>query len=262
MERPSSPKRDQREITRIVPTFDRDHPNGLLHRCLNQPQDAGCELLHAGNGSASLFHVGQGAFPVEADRSAQKALRIKPAEDQIRIRNGYLFSTAKTDRSRRRPGGLWSHTQHAPCVETRQRSATRPGGMDIQHRHADGNIRDNRLRGKLRTAPLRIDQANVSRSAPHIETNDAIESRQARHAVGAHDSARRSRQHRSHRLFRSQPRRYGAAGRLHNIQAALKLLVNIPRQLPHVVSDDAGKIRVGDHRRCPLIFPEFRQNPM
>ncbi len=120
MERPSSPKRDQCEITRVVPTFDRDHPNGLLHRGFNQPQDPGCELLHACDGSPSLFHVCEGAFTVEADCAAQKTFGVKPAQNQIGIRHGYLFTTAKTDRSRRRPGGLRSYTKHATGIEAGQ----------------------------------------------------------------------------------------------------------------------------------------------
>ncbi len=201
------------------------------------------------------------ALPIEPHSSAQKAVLVQPPKQKVRIGNGGHGSAAKTDRPRLRSRRLRSHAQHAAGIEAGNRSASGPGGMNVQHGHAYRHAGHHRFARQLRAPGGRIGQENIGRCAAHIEADDALEAGPAGHLAGADHSARRPRQHRAHRLRRRAPRRDDAARGLHHVHAAAGVVAgHALLQMQQIALHPGREIRIDHGGRCPLILAKLGQN--
>ncbi len=114
--------------------------------------------------------------------SAEKAGWIEAAEKQIGVGDGGQGATAETDGAGIGASGFGTDAQHAAAVEAGKGTAAGARGVNLQHRHADGNAGDHRFAGAADTALGRIGEENIGRGAAHVEADDAVEARGLRDA--------------------------------------------------------------------------------
>src|ERR1700749_2981129 len=93
----SPAKRHQRELPGVVPAFDRNYANGLLHLRFHHAQYACGELLGCLERSLLFVHDLLHPLPIELHSAAQKAALVQPAQQQVRVGNGGQDSPAKTN---------------------------------------------------------------------------------------------------------------------------------------------------------------------
>src|ERR1700751_2810275 len=100
MQSASTAECNQDELAGIVAALNRDHANGLLHRCIHHPDDA-CSQLFEREVRAPLFKPladnSAGALDIQREFSAQKTMCGKPPQQEIGIRDRGLSASAVAD---------------------------------------------------------------------------------------------------------------------------------------------------------------------
>ena len=137
------------------------------------------------------------AFEIESEVSAQKALRLQPAEQQVGIRHRGLDAAAIADRTGIGSGRFGTDPQRSAGVEAGDGASAGAYSMDVEHGHADGEAGN---LGLAAGAGFAINQRNIGGSAAHVEGDDSVEAAAARHGSGAYHSARRPGEHGAHRF--------------------------------------------------------------
>ena len=184
MQSSSAAEADQREVTRVVATLDRNHAKGALHGCVGNGDDAPREIerlfepcvagvVPAGRAPQEFGEALLGRPRVEPVRSSQEVVRIEPAENQVRVRHRRsLAATTVAHWSGHRTRAFRADAQGATRVETRERPATRAHGMNVKHRDCHGQTTQRGLVGRASRAP---EQANVGRSSAHVKADAALD---------------------------------------------------------------------------------------
>ena len=86
---PAPAKGHQRKVARIVPSFDRDGPDGPLHVRVGDADHApGSRLQRQAELPGQVLHPGPGALQVERHAAPQKVIGIQAAQNQVRIGHG------------------------------------------------------------------------------------------------------------------------------------------------------------------------------
>ena len=106
------------------------------------------------------------ALEIESEVSAQKALRLQPAEQQVGIRHRGLGAAAVTDRTGIGSGGFRADPQRSAGVEARDGASAGAYSMNVEHGHADGEAGN---LGLAAGAGFAIDQRNVGGGSAHVE---------------------------------------------------------------------------------------------
>ena len=169
--------------------------------------------------------------------------RSDTAQHHVRIGHRRFRARAVTCGARIRARALRPHSQKSARIDARDRSAARAHGVNIEHRDADRIAVDRRLRGMARDA---VNQAHVGRCAAHIESQHASEPAGARGFQRSHQSARRTGQHRAHRMLPRIASRKEPAVRLHDryapsLRRALQLSEIALHQRTDVSIDQRGR---------------------
>ena len=135
------------------------------------------------------------ALEIQSEISAQKALRLQPAEQQIGIRHRGLGAAAITDRTGIGSGGFGPDPQRSAGVEAGDGASAGAYSMNVEHGYADGEAGN---LGLAAGAGFAVHQRNIGGSAAHVERDDSVEAAAARHGRGADHSARRPGEHGAH----------------------------------------------------------------
>ena len=162
-------KGHQRELSRIVAALDGDHAYGFLHGGVDHSDDSGGELFQRKLRSLSLEPLGDQAaraLEIESEISAQKALRLQPAEKQIGICHRGLGAATVADRAGIGSGGFGPNAQGSAGVEAGDGASAGAYGMYVEHGHADGEAGN---LGLAAGAGLAVYQRNIGGSAAHVE---------------------------------------------------------------------------------------------
>src|ERR1700733_12453024 len=124
--------------------------------------------------------------------AADQLISRDAAQHDVRVGNGGLLTNSVTGRARIGARALRADAQQPTFVHSRDRSAAGAHGMDVEHGNAHRETVDGGFHGFARLA---IAQAYVGGRSPHVEAEDARESRQARGFERSHYSAGRSGKH-------------------------------------------------------------------
>ena len=89
-----------------------------------------------------LLREAAGAFEIEGEVSAEKALRLQAAEKQIGVGDGGLGAAAVADGAGIGSGGFGADAESAGGVEAGEGASARADGVDVEHGHADGESGD------------------------------------------------------------------------------------------------------------------------
>ena len=176
-------KRNQGKLPRIVAAFDGDHAYGFLHGGVDDPDDSRGELFRRKLGPMPFEPFADQAacaLEVQSEISAEKALRLQPAEKQVGIRHRGLGAAAVADRAGIGSGGFGTDPQRSGGVEAGDGAAARADGVNVEHGHANGQS------GNL---GLAAGAASPSTSATSVEvppiSKEMIRSKPLRRAMAA-----------------------------------------------------------------------------
>ncbi len=114
------------------------------------------------------------ARQIELERAAQQARFRQMPENQIGIRDSGFRSTPIADRPGIGSGAFRADAQRAGAIEPRERAASGPYGMNVEHGHGHRHSRNKTFgRRSQRISAFAVQQRNVRRRAAHIERNQA-----------------------------------------------------------------------------------------
>ena len=154
MQRAAPAKCNQREVSRIVATLDRNNANGLLHRGLDDAQNPRGKLFDRTETSLRLVHILHHPFAVELDGTSQEAVRIEPPKRKIGIGDGRLSAAPEADRPGIGARRFRADAQQPASIEARDRASAGAGSMDVEHRNADRDARHHGLVADPRTTGI------------------------------------------------------------------------------------------------------------
>ncbi len=169
MEPARAAESDQRELSRIVAVLNRDHAYRLFHRRVYHPDDSSGELFRRKLRPVPLEpfgHQAACALEIESEISAQKALRLQPAEQQVGIRHRGLGAATVADRTRIRSSRFRTDAQGAAGIEAGDGTSPSAYSMNVEHGHANREPGD---LGLAAGAGFAIYQRNVGGGAAHVE---------------------------------------------------------------------------------------------
>src|SRR5579863_3887833 len=139
VERAGTAEGDEREVARIVAAFDGDAAEGRLHTRVGHAEDAFGEVFESGEGPGGYGgESAAGAGFVEMHRSAKKVVGMEAAEDEVCVSDGGAIATTVACGSGHGARGLGADLESIGEVHPSQRAATRAGGVDVEHGHANG----------------------------------------------------------------------------------------------------------------------------
>ncbi len=248
MKRPRPAKRHKREPARVDAFLDRARTDGIRHVCVDDRDDAFGRLCRCQPELVRKFGNHSVAGPgVQHHRPAKKAARIKPAQNDVRIRDGrFVPALAIGGRPGDRARALRSRPEGTALVDMRDRSATRADGVDVDHRQDDGEPGD---RGGARIglgqvpilhdADIRAGAADIERDQP-LAADKIADHRAAQHPGG------KARHQRERGLRAHHGRRRDATVRGHDAQfgaypGTLKRGGEVVDVASHLRPDECGK---------------------
>ena len=262
VERARAAGRDEREVGRVAPAFDRDHAQGAGHVGVDhidhgagRPGDVPAERLGDRRDRVA------GALGIERDRRAEDLAGLQAAEHDVRIGHGRQRPAAVGGRSRIRARGLRADAECAPGVEPGDRAAARADRMDVDRGRADRDPVDFEVGAFEQPAGA---EADIGGGAAHVEGDRLLEASLARGREAAGRAARWPGEDGADRIRTGRGRAHRAAVGLHDAQAGRPRRERSERcfQPGEVLAHDRREVGVGRSGAHPLELAVLGQHQM
>ena len=204
------------------------------------------------------------SFQIEGEVSAEKALRLEPAEKQIGVGDRRLGAASVADGSGIGSGGLRTDSKRSGGVEAGDGTSAGANGVNVEHGHADRQAGNLSLTARLDFA---IDQGHVGGGAAHVEGNDAVESAAAGHGRSADYAAGGTGEHGAHWFARRGCQAGDSAARLHHedsglARAGLARPSGTAFEALQIALHHRLQVRIHHDRAGALVFAELGKNLM
>jgi hypothetical protein len=213
-----------------------------------------------------LAQSGFRCIAIKTHFAAEKALRRKTAEDNVRVGNRRFGSApAVTCRPWFGAGAARADVQSAAFVEPSDAAAAGSHLDDVEDRDADGKpfiVAADKIIGR-ETRLAAPNDTRLGRRSAHVESDGGFEIEDLAKRHGADDATRGSRFHHLHALATRQVDVRQAAVGLHDQQVAGEFLApQAPFQITKVLTRLRTDVSIGGHGRSAFVFAVFARQLM
>ena len=253
-------ERDERELARVEPALDRDHPQRAAHLGVGDAHDAerGLERVEVELVAERLQRLLR-ALGRQRQLAAELGAVAEVAEQQVGVGHRRLLAAlAVGGRAGVGARRARADAQRAARIGPGDRAAARADRVDVDHRQLDRHAGHDRLRRRARLAADH--RRDVGARAAHVEGQHVLVAAGPRDVRRADDAAGRAGEHAAGRLARGRLDVEHAARGLHDQRRRHARLVGRAGQPLQVGGELRGEVGVGDRGREALVLAELGQH--
>ena len=262
VERPGAAEGEEDEVARVASALERHEPDGAGHPVVGHAHDRRSRGHGIERQVRADFLVDDLPHLVEPGPSlhTEERVGIEPSQEEVGVGDRRLLAAAAVgDRPGLGTRALRSHLEDPRARHARDRAAARADGVDVDHRHADGQTVAHFL-VRAHRGRAADDHADVEAGAAHVARDHVGVAGRQRGERGRFHAGGRPRHERVHGVTRGHVDRHRAAVALHDQELApIALAAELVGQPSQVAIDHRLDEAVDGRRRPALELPVLGQ---